>query len=125
MSPRTKARRRAARLPLTRLVGALVGSVLVVGFLLVAVFPTRTMLNQRSQTSQARSELTDLQASNRALQKRIDRLQTDDEIERIAREDYEMVRPGEEAYAILPRSENAVVLPDVWPFAGAADQLNR
>ena len=108
-----------------RVVGALVASVLVVAFLLVAVFPTRTLLAQRSQTGQARSELADLQASNRQLSKRIAELQTPDAIERIARRDYNMVRPGEESYAILPRAKEPVALPEVWPFTGAADQLNR
>jgi cell division protein FtsB len=108
-----------------RVIGGIVAAVLVVAFLLVAVFPTRTLLTQRSETAQARSELADLQASNKALSKRIEELQTDDAIERIAREDYGMVRPGEEAFAILPRPEDPVVLPDVWPFAGAADELNR
>jgi cell division protein FtsB len=108
-----------------RVVGALVASVLVVAFLLVAVFPTRTLLTQRSQTGQARSQLTDLQASNEQLKKRIDELQTPDAVERIARRDYNMVRPGEESYAILPQADAPVVLPDVWPFTGAADELNR
>ena len=121
----TATRRQRKPSSLARVVGLMVGAVLVVGFLLVAVFPTRTMLNQRSETSQARADLAELRASNAELSKRIDELQTDDAIERIAREDYEMIRPGEEAYAILPRSEDAVVLQDVWPFTGAADQLNR
>jgi len=108
-----------------RVVGAIVASVLVVGFLLVAVFPTRTMLNQRSQTSQSRAELAELRASNAQLAKRIAELKQPDAIERIARKDYNMIRPGEESYAILPRANAPVVLPDVWPFAGAADTFNR
>jgi cell division protein FtsB len=108
-----------------RVIGALLASVLVVAFLLVAVFPTRTLLNQRSQTSRSRSELAELRASNAQLSKRIEELHSPDAIERIARRDYNMVRPGEESYAILPRASEPVVLPDVWPFAGAADTFNR
>jgi cell division protein FtsB len=108
-----------------RVIGALVASVLVVAFLLVAVFPTRTLLNQRSQTSQSRSELAELRASNAQLAKRVAELRKHDAIERIARRDYNMIRPGEESYAILPRASAPVVLPDVWPFAGAADAFNR
>ena len=107
------------------MLGALVASVLVVGFLLVAVFPTRTLLTQRSDTGKAQTELAELEASNRQLTERIAELQTDEEIERIAREEHGMVRPGEEAYAVLPRPEDPVVLPEVWPFVGAADELNR
>jgi cell division protein FtsB len=99
--------------------------VLVVAFLLVAVFPTRTLLTQRSETSAARSEVEDLRVSNRELEERIAVLQTDAEIERIARKDHGMVKPGEEAYAVLPRPEDPVVLPEVWPFVGVADELNR
>jgi cell division protein FtsL len=131
-APRTPAARPAKararskhHLPATRLLGAFVASVLVVGFLLVAVFPTRTLLTQRSDTGKAQSELTDLQKANAQLTQRIAKLGTDAEVERIAREEFGMTRPGEEAYAVLPAPEDPVVLPEVWPFAGAADELNR
>ena len=123
---RTKApAKRARTLSPTRLLGALVASVLVVGFMLVAVFPTRTLLTQRADTAEARSQLAELEASNRQLTQRVAKLGTREEIERIAREEHGMVRPGEEAYAVLPRPEDPVVLPEVWPFVGAADELNR
>ena len=59
----------------TRLLGALVGSVLVVGFLLVAVFPTRTLLNQRSDTGKAQSELSDLDAGHQDFERRFVRVE--------------------------------------------------
>lgn len=117
--------KRPRTLTATRLLGALVGSVLVVGFLLVAVFPTRTLLTQRSDTGKAQSQLAQLDAANRRLTQRIATLNTAEEIERIAREEHGMVKPGEEAYAVLPQPEDPVVLPEVWPFVGAADELNR
>ena len=120
-----RAKKKPRTLTATRLLGALVGSVLVVGFLLVAVFPTRTLLTQRSDTGKAQSELSDLDAANRRLTQRIATLNTAEEIERIAREEHGMVKPGEEAYAVLPQPEDPVVLPEVWPFVGAADELNR
>ncbi len=107
------------------MLGALLASILLVGFLLLAVFPTRTFLAQRAATSSARTELDDLDRRNQALERRMDRLQTPEEIERLAREQYGLVRPGEEAYAILPPPPPAVELPDVWPFVGVADHLNR
>ena len=123
---RTKAPAKRARpLSPTRLLGALIASALVAGFLLVAVFPTRTLLTQRADTAEARSQLAELEASNRQLTQRVAKLGTREEIERIAREEHGMVRPGEEAYAVLPRPEDPVVLPEVWPFVGAADELNR
>ena len=120
-----RAKKKPRTLTATRLLGALVGSTLVVGFLLVAVFPTRTLLTQRSDTGKAQSELSDLDAANRRLTQRIATLNTAEEIERIAREEHGMVKPGEEAYAVLPQPEDPVVLPEVWPFVGAADELNR
>ena len=47
--------------------------------------------------------MVEVQASNSALEAEIQLLQTDTEIERIARRDFGFVYPGEEAYAILPR----------------------
>ena len=43
-----------------------------------------------------------LEESAAALQARVDRLHTDAEIERLAREQHNLVRPGEEAFAVLP-----------------------
>jgi len=76
--------------------------VVLVGVLFVAVFPTRTWLAQRAETASATEQLHVLDAQNKVLEKRVDALQSDDEIERLAREQYNLVKPGEEAYAILP-----------------------
>lgn len=85
-----------------RLLWPLVGSVVLVGILFLAVFPTRTWLGQRRalQAAEARVEVLDEQ--NRRLAARVAELKTDEEIERLAREQYQLVKPGEEAYAILP-----------------------
>ena len=99
-------------------------SVVVVGLLLFGVFPTRTYLAQRAATRQADHQLAVLNASNASLERQVHGLQTPDEIERIARQDYGLVRPGEEAYAILPTPPPPVKLPNVWPFVGVAAALN-
>jgi cell division protein FtsB len=70
--------------------------------LLVFVFPTRTYLAQRRQLADAANQLHLLDTQNAALATQVARLQTDAEIERIAREQYHLVRPGESAIAILP-----------------------
>ena len=57
-----------------------------------------------------------LRAQNDAYEERIERLQTDEEIERLAREQYNLVFPGEEAYAVLPAPLPELDLPAVWPF---------
>ena len=80
----------------------LVASVVLVGLLFLAVFPTRTYLTQRRDLARTEERLSVLSAQNRELADRVARLNTDAEIERLAREQYNLVRPGEEAYAILP-----------------------
>ena len=79
--------------------------VVVLVVLVVFVFPTRTYLAQRAATADARSELAHLRAENAALEERARLLRTDGEIERLARERYNLVRPGERAYIVLPRPE--------------------
>ena len=74
----------------------------LVGFLFVAVFPTRTWLAQREAIAAEEDRLRVLTDHNRQLAARVQELQTDAELERLAREQYNLVRPGEEAYAILP-----------------------
>ena len=81
---------------------AVVVSVVAVGVLFVAVFPTRTWLAQRQDLDATQRRLAVLTAQNTELAARVERLNTDAEIERLAREQYNLVRPGEEAFAILP-----------------------
>ena len=80
----------------------LVASVVLVGVLFLAVFPTRTYLSQRRDLARTEQRLSVLSRQNGELSARVARLNTDAEIERLAREQYNLVRPGEEAYAILP-----------------------
>ena len=94
-------------------------------FLIVAVFPTRTYLAQRASTAEAETRLATVEEQNRRLEERIEALGTDEEVERLAREDYGLVMPGEEAYHILPPAEDPVDLPDVWPFARLDDRLGN
>jgi cell division protein FtsB len=78
------------------------GGVALVGVLFIAVFPARTYLDQHHQRQQAMAQLKATDAKNAALEQRVRSLNTDAEVERLAREQYNLVRPGEEAYAILP-----------------------
>ena len=81
--------------------GALL-SVLLVGVLFAFVYPTQTFLDQRSATSKAREQLDLLRTENAKLADATKRLQNDDEIARIAREFYGLVKPGEQPFVILP-----------------------
>ena len=84
----------------------------VIGLLFVGVFPTRTWLAQRKDHAAAVEQLRVLEEQNEVLAARVEALQSDAEIERLAREQYNLVRPGEEAYAVLPAptSPTTVVL---------------
>jgi cell division protein FtsB len=92
---------------LRRAVWPLLASVVLVGVLFAGVFPTRTYLAQRASISHAEKQLSVLGQQNADLQKRARELQTDAEIERLAREQYNLVKPGEEAYAVLPPPSQA------------------
>ncbi|MBV8296124.1 MAG: septum formation initiator family protein [Acidimicrobiia bacterium] len=80
----------------------LVGGLAAVGVLFIAVFPARTYLDLRHQRQQMLAQIKTTDDANKALDQRIATLHTNAEIERLAREQYNLVRPGEEAYAILP-----------------------
>lgn len=67
------------------------------------VLPVSNWVDQRDEIARLELDLSEIQASNEALQSEIQLLRTDAEIERIARRDFGLVYPGEEAYAILPQ----------------------
>lgn len=103
-----------------RLLGLVGGGACLVGALAVGVFPTRSYLDQRSDTAESQARLAVLREQNEALEGRIDALATDAEIERLAREQYNLVAPGEEAYAVLPAPLPPLDLPTIWPFGPLA-----
>ena len=103
-------------------------AVLIVAILVVlayAVFPIRTWLDQRATIAERQAELVEIEAANEALRERVVLLGTDTEIERIARADHNLVRPGEEAYAVLPPAPPPVRLPLAWPFTELAGALDN
>ncbi len=77
-------------------------SVVVVGALLLFVFPTRTLVEQRHQIAAVRHEIALLDAENAHLRHEAADLQRPATIERIAREEFGLVMKGEKAYAVLP-----------------------
>lgn len=91
-------------------------AVATIAALAVYVFPTRTWLDQRAALAETSAELAELRAERSALEQRVAELDSDDQIEEIARSQYGLVRPGEEAYAVLPAPETPVELPALWPF---------
>ena len=112
MAPQEKIRARR------RLLAGLVVTVLLVAVLLFAVFPTRTWLAQRKETAAAQQELEELQSKRATTEAMQDKLSTDEYIEQQAKEQLNMVNPGEEAYNILPAATDPIGLPEGWPFTG-------
>jgi cell division protein FtsB len=82
-------------------------AVLMVGGVLVGFYPTRTWLRQERAVHDAEHDLAVLREQNQQLQDEATRLQDPAEIERLARAEYNLVRPGEEAYAIIPAGPGA------------------
>jgi cell division protein FtsB len=74
----------------------------VVGALFAFVYPTRTFVEQRREVRSAERRLEVLQRTTRALERDNARLASDAEVERRAREDYGLVRPGETPYVLVP-----------------------
>ena len=88
-----------------------VAGLVVAGILFTFANPARTWYDQRQEIAAAieRNEVLDQQ--NRQLQARADLLLTDAEVERLARAEYGLVKPGEEAFGILPAPGSGPKLP--------------
>ena len=99
--------------------------VALAGVLFLFVFPTSSWLAQRRDRHQVEAQLRRVTARNQSLERRVRLLRTPQEIERIAREKYNLVRPGEEAFAILPAPPPKLAVPPVWPFTGLAEKLSK
>jgi len=81
------------------LVGAVVA---VAGVLFLAVFPARAWWAQRGERERVQAQLTTLTAKNRVLEQRAALLGSDAEVERLARSQYGLAKPGEKTYLVLP-----------------------
>lgn len=68
---------------------------------LTQVVPYRQIIETQRQVATARAELEALENENAELGADVAALQTDAEIERLAREKLGYVRPGEKAYVVL------------------------
>ena len=108
---------------LRRSVIPLVLVLIALAVLFYAVLPTRTYMDQRSATSDARAELAALVDENDALRSRLKALSQPEEVERLARSEYNLVYPDEEAYAILPLAPQPVEIPDLWPLNALVTSL--
>ncbi len=79
-----------------------VAFVIFIAILFGAVYPTRTYLAQQRDLRAAHRTLALFKQQNGHLEAEAKRLESDEEIERIARARFNLVKPGEEAYAVVP-----------------------
>ncbi len=75
----------------------------VAAFLFLFVFPTRSYLAQRRQVANAQHDVDLLRQQNQKLAVEAQRLQSNAEVERRAREEFNMAYPGEQVYKVLPK----------------------
>ena len=78
------------------------GALVVSAVVLVAWFPAGSLLSQRSSLTGAEAELGSLHKQDAALAQEKKNLSDAGEIGRIAREQYQLVSPGQQAYQVLP-----------------------
>ena len=81
--------------------GLVFAALALVGVMALAVFTAQAWLHQRQDRTTLRAQEAALTAENKALQARVDQLRSDQEVERLARQ-YNLVKPGEEAYFLMP-----------------------
>ncbi|MEM7275143.1 MAG: septum formation initiator family protein [Actinomycetota bacterium] len=67
----------------------------------LAVLPAKTWFSQRQKMAEAEAEVARLEAETADLEAELRLLATDEEIERRARRDFDLVFPGEESYRIV------------------------
>lgn len=91
------------------------GAIVVSAVVLFAWFPASSLLNQRSELSNAQGQLAALHKQDAALAQEKKNLSDAGEIGRIARQQYQLVNPGQHAYEVLPPSGAAAA---GTPYAG-------
>jgi cell division protein FtsB len=84
-----------------RAVRVLLVAVVVGGIVFLFVLPGRTWLAQARAHAVAERQAAALSRENAALAERIAQLQSSAYVEQLAREEFGLVRPGEQAYGIL------------------------
>lgn len=111
--------------------------ILIGAAFLTQVVPYRQIVDSRQQVDDARQYLASLESQNKRLADDAAALETDNEIEKLAREKLGYVRPGETAYVVVdPPDSGVVVAPEsdedeledvrtwvdkIWDFLSGAD----
>lgn len=89
---------------------------------LTQVVPYRQIIDSQRQVSSAQERLATLEAENEVLQGDVTALNTDEEIEKLAREKLGYVQPGETAYVVLDPPGPSDTTPAETPEPAAPEQ---
>lgn len=79
-----------------------VATIVVIGLLFVVVFPLQAWMRQRDDLHASEHRLAVIRKERQRIEREAARLRDPREVERLARQLYGMVRPGEQAYAAVP-----------------------
>ena len=90
--------------------GPFFAALALIGVLALAVFPAKAYVDQQRNRKALAAQLATLGDQNRVLEERAAQLDSNAEIERLARQ-YNLVKPGEEAYFILPEAGSPTTEP--------------
>ena len=101
------------------------GALAIAALFSMSLLPARTWLDLRRTSSVADQRLNELEAANAEAEAQAAALQSDTEVERMAREMYGYARAGEEVYHLLPEARDPVRVPDAWPFTGLGATIQR
>jgi cell division protein FtsB len=94
---------------------ALVAATTIGALAALLILPTRSWLTQRKLYAAETRKLEAVEKANEDLRQKIAALQTREEIARIARERYNLVKAGSQVFAVLP-DPVPEPLPAVWPY---------
>jgi len=109
--PQSHQRKRRVKRRRSRLgTAAFIVLLVALGLVATGVLPVRDFLERENAVNEASEQLAEVTAANALLAEDVDALYSEQEVERIAREQYGFVRPGEVGYvAVLPDSPDAEV----------------
>ncbi|HEX3947428.1 MAG TPA: septum formation initiator family protein [Acidimicrobiales bacterium] len=82
-----------------------VGAAVVAVIVAAAWFPATALFHQHQQLASSTAQLTELQKQDKALDQERKSLASPAEIARIARQQYGLVKPGQQSYEVLPPSQ--------------------
>lgn len=108
-------RRRAQKVRGRVLLG---GAVALSALLLVSWFPFSTLLAQHRAIASASEQLADLRSQDRALAAEQAKLSSPSEIQKLAREQYQLVQPGQRLVQVLPSSGSPSASSGSSPYPG-------